>query len=268
MLKSNYEKKEALRAIKEHFWHINWIKTIWFNLMALPFSQAIKIPFIVGYNTKIRNFGKIILKKHCFTGMVSLGVIRINPWETSYSPHIFSNKGILSFNGRTKFHPGSKIVIGENAVILLGERCTFGYDTKIISLHSIVIGNDFRMSWNGQILDTDFHFFKKINPQKIYPRKKPIVIGDNVFAGNNVTIGKGTNIPNGCVISCCSKIAGDFSEEGENILVSGNPAKVLSKGYEMGNGWFPHQEAAIARDMEEADNIKKYNKMLLKSYGI
>ena len=44
---------------------------------------------------------------------------------------------------------------------------------------------------------------------------------------------------------------GDFSAEGENILIVGNPAKVVGKGYSMGSGWYPEAEAQIAQQMEQ-----------------
>lgn len=44
------------------------------------------------------------------------------------------------------------------------------------------------MGW--QIFDTDFHFLRNVLKSKIYKRKKPVIIGDNVFIGNSSTIGK------------------------------------------------------------------------------
>ena len=104
---------------------------------------------------------------------------------------------------------------------------------------------------------------QKIGSEKIYKRKKPVFIGDNVFAGNRVTIGKGTVIPNGSVISCCSKISGDFSSEGANLLIVGNPGKVVSKGFMMGSGWQLDEEKRIAKELKEDEMIKEYNENLL-----
>lgn len=261
--KNNKEQYSSLQVIKKSFWEINWIKTIWFNFMALPFKQAIKIPFIIGYNVKIQSIGKIILHKKCYTGMISLGVMKIPMWESNSVQLMFTNHGTVFFSGRAKFHPGVKLSISQNALLILGERNSIGYNSRIVVQHTISIGDDFRISWDGQIFDTDFHFLRKIESDRIYTRKKPVIIGDNVWAGNRVSIGKGTIIPNGSVISCCTKVSGDLSNEGENLLIVGNPGKVVSKGYLMGNSWFPQEENRIAKERKEDDMIKEYNDNLI-----
>lgn len=256
------EELASLRAVKNNFFKINWIKTIWFNFKALPFKQAIKIPIIIGYNVKIRKIGEIIINNKIYLGMISIGVIRINAWESSSDRSIFTNHGKIILNGRTKFHPGIKITVANNAILSIGERNSFGCKTKIIAYCAIVIGNDLRISWEGQIFDTDFHFLRKINANKTYIRSKPVIIGNNVFIGNSVTIGKGTKIPNGCVISCCSKVSGDYSEDGENLLISGNPSTVLTKGFEMGNSWFPEHENETAKLLNENQSNQKFQRDL------
>lgn len=247
----SFEERYSLSMMKVFFWNINWIKTFWFNFKALPFGQAIKIPFLVSYNTKIKNVGKIILSKSVHTGMVSIGVIRIGDFETNAEKTVFNNMGTFTVAGNMKMHPGVKVVVRQGAELSVGERVGFGGNSKVVCHKAITIGNDFRMSWNSQIFDTDFHFLYNIEKDKHYPRLKPVTIGNNVFVGNGTTIGKGTVLPDGCVVSCISKVSGDFTNEGKNLLISGNPAKVLIKGVEMGNGWFMDKEDAIAKQMGE-----------------
>lgn len=243
---SNYEIYKALVAIKYNFWQINWAKTIWFNCKALPIKQAVHLPFVIAYNVKIKSIGKIIINGIVHPGMVSLGVIKINSWESNSDKLFFSNYGILEINGRMKIHPGAKVVISPKAKITCGARTSIGCMTKVICRCGIEIGNDFQISWDGQIFDTDFHFLQNTLTDKIYNRNKTVKIGDNVFIGNSCTIGKGTILPTGSVVSCCSKVSGDYSGEGENLLISGNPAKIIKKGVQMGNGWFPEKEKEIA----------------------
>lgn len=241
----------SLFAIKSNFWEINWIKTIWYNFKTQTFRNAIKCPIIISYNVKIKNIGKILFDvKHIHPGMLSIGVIKIIPWETNYKQIIFNNRGIFSIGGNVKLHPGCTLYINDNATIKVGNHVGFGADTKIICYKSITIGNDFRCSWNGQIFDTDFHFLHNTITDKYYQRTKPICIGNNVFVGNGCTIGKGTVLPNGCVVSCISKVCGDFSEEGENLLLAGNPVKVIKKGIEISSGWEPKKEMEIAKILE------------------
>ncbi|MBR3883926.1 MAG: acyltransferase [Bacteroidaceae bacterium] len=249
--KINSDTLFSLLVIKNNFWKINWVKTIWYNLKTQTFKDAIKCPIIISYNVKIKNIGTIIFDvKHIHPGMLSIGVIKITQWETNYKQTLFNNRGTLSIGGNVKLHPGCTLYINNNATMKAGNHVGFGADSKIICYKNISIGNDVRISWNSQIFDTDFHFLHNIITDKYYQRTKPIYIGNNVFIGNGCTIGKGTVIPSGCVVSCISKVSGNFSEEGENLLLVGNPAKVKKKGVEMSNGWRPTIEAEIAKIIE------------------
>lgn len=247
----SYDKLYALRNLRYYFWSINWLKTIWFNFKALPFKQAVRIPFILSYNVKIRKVGRIELTDQVHPGMVSIGVVKISAYSSNSNPTYISNNGTLKIKGNIKIHPGVKMYVNPNACLDLGKRVNIGFDSKIICYKSIRIGDDFRMSWEGQIFDTDFHFLYNIEKDKHYPRIKPVYIGDDVFIGNRCTIGKGTVIPRGSVVSCVSKVSGDFTEEGEHLLLSGNPAKVIKKNVSMGSGWFPDEEARIAAIIEK-----------------
>lgn len=240
----------CLAHIKKEFWSINWLKSIWINYRNLPFKQAIYLPIIVSYNVKFNNKGKILIKGKVSPGIVSIGVIKTG-WESNSDKTIFKNRGTFILYGRFKMHPGSKLIVYPNANIICGNRTSIGSMTKIICAKLIEIGENFRISWNGQIFDTDFHFLKNIKSNKIYKRIKPVKIGNDVFIGNSCTIGKGTILLDGCVVSCCSKVSGDFTEEGKNLLISGNPAKVVNKGYEMINDWFPKKESKIALELGE-----------------
>ena len=75
-------------------------------------------------------------------------------------------------------------------------------------------------------------------------------IGNDVFVGNGSTISKGTIIPNGCVISCISKVSGDFTKHGEHLLISGNPATVVKTGIGITNGWYLREEYEVALKVE------------------
>lgn len=249
--KLSHDELYAFNNLKTFFWQINWLKTIWFNFKALPFKQAIKIPFIISYNVKIRKVGNIELPDSIHTGMVSIGVIKIIEYNSNFEPIYFTNHGTLRFHGNTKIHPGVKLFIKSGACLDLGARTNIGFNSKVICYKLIKLGNDFRMSWEGQIFDTDFHFLYNIEKDKYYQRTKPVIIGKNVFIGNRCTIGKGTEIPDGSVVSCVSKVSGVFSDEGENLLLSGNPAKVIKKGLNIGSGWFLEEEAKIAKLLEE-----------------
>lgn len=245
------ERQLGLGTMKGHFFDINWIKTIWFNLCALPLGQACRLPILVSWNVKVRSIGKIKIEHPVTPGMISIGVIKIDPWETNQDQIIFCNQGQITFGGRTKIHPGVRLTVFPKAEFRMGERVLLGCKNRIICTNSITIGHDVRFSWEGQVFDTDFHFLTNLTNGHVSHRQRPVVIGDNVFIGNRCTIAKGTILPNGSVVSCCSKVSGDLTKEGENLLIVGNPAKVVGKGYSMGNSWYPESETDLARQMGE-----------------
>lgn len=245
------DKSFARSTIKKFFWNINWFKTLWMNFKAFPLKQALKIPIIVAWNTKIRSTGKIILPEKTHAGMLTIGLIYISSFETNKQETLFNNQGTLQIGGNVKLHPGVKLYTRKGTALTVGNHVGFGTNTKVICCQSITIGDNVRVSWESQIFDTDFHFLHNIEKDKYYPRLKPVVIGNNVFIGNGSTIGKGTILPDGCVVSCVSKVSGDFSDKGTNLLIMGNPATIVKQGVEISNGWLPEQEKGIARILEK-----------------
>lgn len=55
--------------------------------------------------------------------------------------------------------------------------------------------------------------------------KKPVIIGDDVWAGANVLIMPGANIGKGCVISACSVVGGKTIPP--YTILAGNPARKI-----------------------------------------
>ena len=82
---------ESLKVIQKRFFRINWLKTLYYNLKALPLRQATRIPIIIGYNVKIRKLGKINLSSLASPGLISIGVIKIDRWESNADKIIISN---------------------------------------------------------------------------------------------------------------------------------------------------------------------------------
>lgn len=76
---------------------VNWLKTIWFNLMYLPFKQGIRFPFLLFGNVKtICKRGNIVFKCPIRVGMVRIGQVSV-PWQTDsrYSSYICRGKHLI-----------------------------------------------------------------------------------------------------------------------------------------------------------------------------
>lgn len=160
-------------------------------------------------------------------------------------------------------HIGDDSIIYENAKIEaygkgkieIGAQSVLG-DIKIVSKFGITIGKRFLSSWNVFIEDFDPHpveanlralqvaeMVQNFRPrfgssgipsvQQEWASKgwnfpgEPIVIGDDVWVGANVTILKGAKIGSGCVIATGSVVV--RGEYPANSILAGSPAKVIKQ---------------------------------------
>lgn len=100
----------------------------------------------------------------------------------------------------------------------LGERCALGNSVKIENHAMITIGDDFIGS-SGLFLASGTH-----DPVNMIPKQIPIVIGNRVYCGVNVTILAGVTIGDDVVIGAGSLVCKDIPS---NSVAVGVPAKVI-----------------------------------------
>ena len=96
-------------------------------------------------------------------------------------------------------------------------------------MQEIRIGNDVLVGANCKIIDNDFHplDYRKRNPQKAEDvQKRRIIIGNGCFIGTNSIILKGTELGCNCVVGAGSVVGGKFPD---NVVIAGNPAKIVKK---------------------------------------
>jgi acetyltransferase-like isoleucine patch superfamily enzyme len=134
--------------------------------------------------------------------------------------------GNLTFQDNYSVGKGCRFDIGNGATAKFGS----GYvnsKTKFIIMHGITVGDDSAISWGCEFLDEDFHSIT-YNDKK--ERAPSIEIGSHVWVGSNVTVLKGSRIPDGCVIASGSVISSRFDTP--NCLIGGNPARVIRENVE------------------------------------
>lgn len=117
----------------------------------------------------------------------------------------------LELSGTAKAKIGSynqsrgRLYIGvNNGTLTLGNHCFFNINSSITCLDKIEIGDNCKFGNNLVIVDHD-HNFRTKEPEFI---TKPIIIGNNVWVGANVTILRGTEIGENCVIAAGSVVKG------------------------------------------------------------
>lgn len=114
----------------------------------------------------------------------------------------------------------------KESYIEIGDNCFINNSASIISDgKKIIIGSNCLIGISLQIIDSDFH---DLAPESRFGGKnilkKDVLINDNVFIGNNVTILKGVVIGKNSVIGNNSVVTKSIPE---NVIVAGNPAKVI-----------------------------------------
>ena len=133
---------------------------------------------------------------------------------------------------------------GENVSVMQNFRCAFGFN--------IHVGTDFFANYNCTILDeaevrigkncmmapeamicTAFH---TIDPQGRWDHKgmaSPVHIGDNVWIGAKALILPGVTVGNNVVIGAGAVVTKDVPDD---VVVGGNPAKVIKSVYDRQEG--------------------------------
>lgn len=129
--------------------------------------------------------------------------------------------------------PGAKIDIG-NGVGISG--------ATIYARKEITIGDNTAIGGNVKILDNDFHPIDAEDRIQLLADPKggnsdlvpsrPIHIGKNCFIGCNSIILKGTFIGDNCIVGAGAVVAGKFED---NVVIAGNPARVIRKLDEAGD---------------------------------
>jgi len=148
---------------------------------------------------------------------------------------LFTGKGSIEIGSSTAFgvDVGGKYLHNyceiqarfKDAQITIGENVASNNGLLIICAERIEIGNDCLIGKDVQIMDFDAHGLTPSERRNSIGKVKPIVIGRNVWIGNNAIILKGTEIGDNSVIGAGAVVTG--GKFPSNVVIAGNPAKVV-----------------------------------------
>jgi tetrahydrodipicolinate N-acetyltransferase len=138
------------------------------------------------------------------------------PLSVRICPH-----GRLAIRGTVTISCGTKIIIGENAHLEIGDQTFIHYDAAITCWEHIAIGADCGISWNTNIIDGNAH--ELIIAGKPRSRTRPLTIGDHVWIGTGAIV-VGASIGDGSVVGAGSVVSSNVPPK---ALVAGNPAQVV-----------------------------------------
>jgi carbonic anhydrase/acetyltransferase-like protein (isoleucine patch superfamily) len=139
---------------------------------------------------------------------------------------VIKQNGQIEVGDRTRLWPNVKLVAvgqpgGAPAELIIGHHSSVGDDTQIHSGRLVKIGNYVLISWNVNILGTNYH-----SPGGGPDTPGDIFIEDHVWIGCNVIILKGVTIGRGAIIAAGSVVSKDVAPY---TLVGGNPAKIIKE---------------------------------------
>lgn len=208
----------------------NILASIYFNFKYLPIKYAIKLPFMIGWNTKIKNIsrGQIIINKPLKHFSIRIGCDTGSPGLQYYKRTILmgGKNCIIKFAGSAAISNGSTIRCDKNSSIEFGDKFYCNNNCYIKSNSEIIFGDNCLIGWNVTINSTDGHTILHNNQKKV--STKPIYIGNRVWIAACCSLGKGVVLGDDVVVAYGSVVINEFKEK--NILIGGVPAKIKSHG--------------------------------------
>jgi acetyltransferase-like isoleucine patch superfamily enzyme len=118
---------------------------------------------------------------------------------------------------------GSRVGVNRGARLEIGAGTSLTDSCWVAASQSITIGRDCAISWNVTILDDDGH---GDGPP---PYSAPIVIGDRVWIGCNATILKGVTIGSGSIVAAGAVVTRSCPPRS---LIAGVPARIVRQDVE------------------------------------
>lgn len=232
------------------FFAVNWLKTLYFNFKMLPFPQARQLPFYFYGSVKFSQLkGKVIIDAPVKRGMVGFG-LQYEQTTCSKRTAELILKGQLIVRGYVQFGKDCFVLVGENAVLDMGNMSGMASDGKLICTNHITFKTYARVGSECQVIDTDFHQMIDTVTKEKFEMSKPIIIGAYNYVSRWSSIMKNTITPNYCTIASNTLCNKDYTSFGENILIGGIPAKLLKQN--------------ISRDWESENDMMERNLILQK----
>ena len=155
---------------------------------------------------------------------------------TPHQPAVFRGKGKIEFGDNVAFgvidspyflNTYSYIEArNHSSLITFGNNVSINNNFSVISEMKIVIGDNVLIGFNCQIMDSNFHDLNPANRKNTDPSPEEIIIKNNAFIGNNVTILKGVTIGENVVVASGSIVTKSFKD---NVVIAGVPASVISQ---------------------------------------
>lgn len=199
-------------------------KSIYLCLKSMPFKEAMHIPIFVSANTKLVSLkGRIKIDSPTLRpGMVRIGFGGAG--TVRHVPVAVENNGLMILGEHVNLGGGTQIcTVDKQSRLIIGRNTSVTGDSHIIAKELVKIGNDCLISWEVQIMDTDFH--KLLNQDTVINMDQPVQVESNTWICSRATVLKGTQIAQGSVIASNALVVGKLTEK--NCVWTGMPLKII-----------------------------------------
>lgn len=129
----------------------------------------------------------------------------------------------LIVEGIFKFYYGADIILFRGAKLFLGDNSFINSDCRIRCHKSISIGSNCAISHGFTLMDSDAHYIE--NDDHTFP----VIIGNHVWIGTNVTILSGVTIGDDAIIAAGALVKHNVPA---GVMVAGVPARIIKKNVE------------------------------------
>lgn len=175
-----------------------------------------KTPAVLFHNQFCGNYGK--------NNKIVIG----DSTHLEWSKITFKGNNNVVDIGKSAFLNGLDIIIeGDNNSILIGNNTFVKGDTRIyvVDGSTFKMGDGCMMSDRIEIRTTDNHSIINSTTGKRINYEKDVVIHDKVWIGTGVTLLKGTELAEGCIVGAASCVVGNHNEP--HTIIVGNPARKI-----------------------------------------
>lgn len=209
----------------------NLPKTLYVNFKVFDFKTACKLPIIVSNKTQIEGINKNTIKINNNIGMamVTIGINNGSEGLMSEKARNYfgtDGKSQIIFNGYADISKGCCLKAINNGVLTIGNQVSLNANCKIFCKKEITISDNALFGWNCTLNDGDGHIIYNEN-KEVINQNKSVFVGKGAWIGAEVTLLKGSYIPNNCIVGYGSIVTKKFNKE--NCIIAGYPAKTIKE---------------------------------------
>lgn len=208
------------RSISQHFAHSDVCIPTYFLRSAWLHLRGKKI--VTDHRSVIRGLGNIETKGRLTLGKYCGDVHPSIPASLQIEGKLIVEK--TSYVGKgchLSVQPGAKIIL---------HGCHLTGGCTIIARHHVEIGEGCVIAWGTEFLDWDSH--RIVYEGKSAEKPARVILEDHVWVGAGARILRGVTIGTGSVVAAGAVVTRSCPP---NVLLAGNPARVIREGVSWGD---------------------------------